>query len=184
MLYEIKVSDLFKNRLIQSQFKAGQLTTYTYSVYDMSNENIVNQCLEIASSLSVENGDTLQYLSAPKESDVIIAAEYQDEVSGYLCLKEYDVFKGAIYVEQIGIKEYHQRLGIGQELIRLAINYAKEHGYNAIYLNCKKTNVASFNAFSKAGFTSYEMKKEEYLAIGISEDDIEKNCALMLKING
>ncbi len=184
MLYEIKVSDLFKNRLIQSQFKVGQLTTYTYSVYDNSNADIVNQCLEIASSLSVENGGTLQYLSAPKESNVIIAAEYLDEVSGYLCLKEYDVFKGSIYVEQIGIKEYHQRLGIGQELIRLAINYAKERGYNAIYLNCKKTNIASFSAFSKAGFIPYDMSKEEYLDIGISEDDIEKNCALMLKING
>ena len=179
MLYEIKVEDLLNSPIVKARFNDSRIPLYKYQIYQTDNMEIVEQCLDIASSLSVNNGGILQYETAPQESDMIITAEYQNLVAGYLCLKKYPIFNDGIYIEQIAIKKDHQRLGLGRQLIKRAIKYAKENGYQEIYANCKKINEPSHSLFLSLGFKEFNMSEEQYASIGIEKEDIDKNIALI-----
>lgn len=178
MLYEIRVIDLLNNKMLKNKFSIGEYAHYQYREYDYKNQSIINQCLDIASSLHERNGGILQYENAANESDIILTCELDDEVIGYLGLKTYPVLPKGIYIEQIAIKSEHQGLGIGKRLIKNAITKAKEQGYEAIYANCKKINQLSHKVFLESSFKEYEMKEDEYISIGIEKSDIPKNIAL------
>ena len=184
MLYEIRVPDLLNTTFIKQNFRDRNTETYKLEICDLSNKEVINECLSIASSLSYKNGGMIQYENAAAESDSIIYATYQDEIAGYLCLKNYDVFPKGIYIEQIAIRKEHQRLGLGETLVEKAITFIKENGVQAIYLNCKKVNHASYNLFTHLGFKEFKMSEEQYLGIGISKEDIEKNVALEYELSG
>ena len=183
MLYEIKVEDLLDNPIIKTKFNDARLPIYQYQAYDQTNTDVVKQCLDIASSLSISRGGLIQYETAPQDSDIIIAATRNNIIAGYLCLKKYAIFNEGIYIEQIAIRKNEQRLGIGRKLISLAIKHAKENNIKEIYANVKKINVASLSLFKANGFVEFEMSKEQYNHIGIEDNDIDKNVALIYKNN-
>ena len=184
MLYEAKVSDLLSNNLVKTRFSNSNFNDYKYKIQNKNDVPpwILDKCHEIMLSLHVKNGGILQYENALDESDVILYAEYINRVVGYACLKQYNVFKDGLYVEQIAITANHQNLGIGKGFVERIIKYAKENGYKAVFANCKKTNLHSHRLFISCGFKEFDMSKEQYLGIGINEDDIEKNVALTLDL--
>ena len=63
----------------------------------------------------------------------------------------------------------------------MALDYAKDNGYQEVIANCKKTNELSHKVFNESGFKEFEMDMDEYLSIGIEENDIPKNVALKYK---
>ena len=182
MLYEIRVIDLLNNKVVKTRFSEGRFKQYQYVSHTNKDEEIVNQCLEIATSLLIKNGGTLQYENAAKDSDVILTCELENEVVGYLALKKYDVFPNGLYIEQIAIKSEHQGLHIGKHLIEFAKEYAQKEGYNELIANCKKTNNLSHKVFIESDFKEYDMSEEDYLSIGIEKSDIHKNIALKYKL--
>lgn len=181
MLYEIKVEDLLFNRLTMTRFGTSNCVSYKYHSISKDDPKF-QQCKEIMYSLHVNNGGILQYEEALDWSDAVICASYKDVAAGYVCLKEYDILKNCMYVEQIAVAPNHQKLGIGSRLLKEAIKYVSSFGCDGLVANCKKVNEESKNALQKAGFELYDMSKEEYLAIGFAEHDIEKNLAFKLKI--
>lgn len=182
MLYEIKVIDLLTSKIVKNRFGDNQIKGYSYNEFTQEDNEIVNQCLDIAEALHEKNGGILQYENAPKESDVLFCCQLNDEVVGYLGLKKYDIFDDGMYIEQIAIKNEHQGLGIGKKLINMAIRYAKEKGYKYLYANCKKINELSHKVFTQIGFIDYPMSDEVYETIGINKSDIPKNIALKFEI--
>ena len=177
-LYEIKVMDLLANKLIRNRFGGPEIKSLEYKVAGPEDNDVINQCLDIAESLHEKHGGILQYENAPKESDVLFYCQLKDEVIGYLGLKKYDALPDGIYIEQIAIKPERQGLGVGKKLIKIAIDYAKDNGYKALYANCKKSNELSHKVFNDSKFFEFEMSEETYLNIGINKSDIPKNIAL------
>ena len=77
-------------------------------VFDSSNVNIIKQCNTIASTHHVKMG--VHFQNCADDSDYIICALINHEVVGFLCLKEYEVFKNSIYIEQIATKKEFLRI--------------------------------------------------------------------------
>ncbi len=176
-LYETRAKDLLNNKLLQNNIIKGRISTY--DTYTSRNEGIIRECERIAEPLLYKNGGILHYEDAPSEADVIITARVQEKTVGYVCLKEYDVFPGDIYIEQIAVEEKYQGFGIGENLLKNAIIYATERGYGKMYANCRKINLPSQSLLRKAGFEDFDMTKEQYLGIEIKVDDIDKNYAFV-----
>ncbi len=178
-LYGIRVSDLLQNSTVKERFVNQQSEITKFYTYDDPDEATVKNCKEIATALSVRNGGILQYEDAAEESDVIITAEISGKIAGYICLRSYDVLDG-IYFEQIAVKKEYRRRGIGKELVRRALEYAKDHGFSKVYANCKKINNASKALLQKTGFIPYDMTADQYAGIGFQEEDVDKNLAFVL----
>ena len=119
---------------------------------------------------------------AAADSDIIITAKVQENIVGYICLKNYSIFDGDIYIEQIAVAEKYQRFGIGEQLFKNAINYAKIHGYGKMYANCRKINEISQSLLKKIGFIEFDMTEEQYLGIGFSPEHINDNYAFLYNI--
>lgn len=182
MLYEIKVEDLLSNNLLMSRFGAKNIKKYEFVKITNDDEELMSQCKDIMYSHHVNNGGILQYDKALDESETVICCKYSTRATGYICLREYNVLKDSLYVEQIAVATNHQQLGLGTKLLNEAIKIAKERGLNYIYANCKKINEKSKKLLINNKFEQIEMSKEQYINIGIEESDIDKNIAFRLKL--
>ncbi|MBP5655951.1 MAG: ribosomal protein S18-alanine N-acetyltransferase [Clostridiales bacterium] len=87
------------------------------------------------------------------------AAEEGGRVTGYIgfsyILDEAEI--GNVVVD----KEYRRR-GIGEALIEAAKGYLREQGIARVYLEVAEDNDAAKNLYSKAGFTSFNIRKDYY----------------------
>lgn len=173
-LYETRAKELLHNEILS---KIPTKVKITYQTHVEPNGDTVGECNELAEPLLARNGGILQYENAASESDIIITARVQDELAGYVCLKEYDVFSGDVYVEQIAVSEKYRDIGLGEQLLKRAIKQAKKCGYGKMYANCRRVNLASKSLLEKVGFTEFDMTEEQYLGIGIDTGNIVKNYA-------
>lgn len=178
-LYETRAKELLHNEILS---KIPTNVKISYETHTSPSVDIVTECNEIAEPLLARNGGILLYENAASESDAIITVKIQNGTAGYVCLKEYDVLPDGIYIEQIAVSEDRQGLGLGEQLIKKAIKYAKKCGYEKIYANCRKINEASRSLFESTGFVEFDMTEEQYLGIGIEPQFIEKNYAFFRNV--
>lgn len=79
-----------------------------------------------------------------------------DKMIGTVALKllsDYDCELKALYLE----KKYHGR-GLGRQLAQTAVDFARQSGFSAIYLDCMSTSTAAVKLYEKLGF----IKTEKY----------------------
>ena len=183
MLYEIKVEDLLNNKILLTKFGASNFKKYNYVQITKDDVEDMDECRQIMNSNLVRSGGILQYEGALDDSDIVLCAKYGSKPIGYICLRKYDVLENAYYIEQIAVTENHRQLGIGKHLVDEAIKITRDASLSKIYANCKKINLKSQSLLKNCGFEQFDMSKEQYLEIGISESDIEKNLAFVLKID-
>ncbi|HXF86011.1 MAG TPA: GNAT family N-acetyltransferase [Anaerolineales bacterium] len=93
-------------------------------------------------------------------SSHLLVARYPDEhgeIAGTLCLTVYRVPSGVrSIVEDLVVDEKMRRLGIGEALIRYAIDLAREAGANGVSLTSNQRRVAANLFYQALGFEKRE----------------------------
>lgn len=151
-------------------------------IFSNQNESIVNQCNVIANKYNKRYGGILEFDNLASDSKYIVCALRNNNVIGFLCLKEYDAFPNSIYVELIATDKDYLRLGIATDLLNYTIDFGKKNKYKSIIANVKKANQQSRNLFVKLKFSKFNMKEEEYLSLGFNRDQILINDAFVLNL--
>ena len=154
---------------------------YTIKIFKNSDLDIVRECNAIAESHHSKNGGILEFAAPADESDYILCAIKYKEIIGYLCLKEYEIFKDSIYIESIATKKGYLNQGIAKNLLAYAISKCKKK-YKKIIANVKKKNNASNELFKSYFFKEFEMKKSDYIYLEFKEEQIDKNKAYELSL--
>lgn len=117
---------------------------------DIDFGSICNYCEEnITLENHVQNGGTLNYINLTYYSDILLVALSNNVPIAYNSLV---VTKDkTLYVYQIAVKKEYQRLGIGTELMKNAINIAQ--GLNMdLSAHVREYNIASKGMFESLGF--------------------------------
>ena len=150
-------------------------------VFNKTDHKILKQCNEIASSHHVKNGGVLYFENCADYSDYIICAIKNNEVIAFLCLKEYEIFKNAIYIEQIATKKGFLRKGLAKKLLDYTI-FTFKNKYDRIICNVRKCNTSSNSLFKSSCFKEYNMSTKEYLHLEFKEEQIKNYNAYFLEL--
>ncbi|MBR5381560.1 MAG: ribosomal protein S18-alanine N-acetyltransferase [Oscillospiraceae bacterium] len=90
---------------------------------------------------------------------VFYAAHSEGRLDGYLVLRsmglEYEVLDVAVAPEA-------RRTGIGEALIATAVQYAREHGAEKVWLEVRAGNVPALGLYEKYGFRRVGLRKNYY----------------------
>jgi ribosomal protein S18 acetylase RimI-like enzyme len=99
------------------------------------------------------NLQELAYLLASEGSTLLVARDQDEEIIGILSLTVYRVPTGIrSIVEDIVVDERMRRQGVGQALIRRAIDLAREAGANSIALTSNPRREAANLLYQSMGF--------------------------------
>ena len=93
------------------------------------------------------------------ENRPIFIYEQDNKVVGYVFLKLYDreatksvKKRKSVYIDDFCVDENFRNHGIGKTLYEFTFNYAKENGFDDIYLNVWNDNVEAYRFYEKIGF--------------------------------
>ena len=99
------------------------------------------------------NLQELAYLLASEGSTLLVARDQDEEIIGILSLTVYRVPTGIrSIVEDIVVDERMRRQGVGQALIRRAIDLAREAGANSVALTSNPRREAANLLYQSMGF--------------------------------
>jgi len=102
--------------------------------------------------LSVQVSSISDYIEKIKNNAEIFEAYDNDLLIGVVAIYLNNLETKTGFITSVIIdKEYHKN-GIGSELIKNAINYAKEKGFKKITLEVFSNNVLAIKLYSKNGF--------------------------------
>lgn len=107
-------------------------------------------------------------LSMP-EHILIFVGEVDGEVIGYAnTLTAYSIWSRgkALTIDDLYIASHHRRSGIGEELMKYLLVFAKQNGYRRVQLHAELNNERAHNLYKKLGFCDeeiiYFMKQVEF----------------------
>ena len=88
----------------------------------------------------------------------IVATEGEEVVGGLTGyrLTQYYSEKPLLYIYDLAVKAELQRCGIGQELIRFTNNYAKQNGFEEVYVQTDRDEPHAVNFYHKTPFHGKE----------------------------
>jgi len=84
--------------------------------------------------------------------DIILVAEAEDEVVGFIASKLNDPEQGAAYVDCLIVKPEHRGKGIGQQLLNQCIAFLETRNISFVHLHVRADLPRSVNFWEKNGF--------------------------------
>jgi ribosomal protein S18 acetylase RimI-like enzyme len=93
-------------------------------------------------------------------------AEEGDQMIGYVNGRAIDVpYRKSKYfeMENLGVIPEYKGKGIGRQLMEKLFEYAKEHGYDRMYLNCYARNEEAIAFYKRNGFDYIDVCMEREL---------------------
>lgn len=94
--------------------------------------------------------------------------EVDQQVVAFLMMSS--AMTGESHILNICVDPTFQRQGHGQQLLDYAIAHAKQHGFNMIYLEVRRSNHKAIRLYDKSGFVEIGQRKEYYPAKNGRED--------------
>lgn len=109
--------------------------------------------------------DGIKYFKALANGDkyVCFVAEVDGEAVGYIAAqaKEISYRKSKYFeVDSIGVLPAFRSQGIGYQLMDACKQYAKEHGFQKLYVNCYSRNDNALAFYKKCGFDEIDRSME------------------------
>lgn len=89
----------------------------------------------------------------------LFAAVSGDELCGYIGL-QYVIDEG--YITNVVVDEIHRRKGIGDELVKTALNFGRQHNLSFISLEVRSRNKAAIDLYSRNNFIEEGIIKNYY----------------------
>lgn len=117
--------------------------------------NLLKQHVSGAPLISVDHLDKIVHSST---SFLFVAKDHSDKIVGMATLlhvPKLDKFYKT-EIEDVIVDESQRGKGIGEALVREALDRAKVHGATSVSLTSKPTRVAANNLYKKLGFVQYE----------------------------
>jgi len=103
------------------------------------------------------------------EHVLIFIGEVDGEVIGYAnTLTAYSIWSRgkALTIDDLYIASHHRRSGIGEELMKYLLEFAKQNGYRRVQLHAELNNERAHSLYRKLGFCDEEiiffMKQVEF----------------------
>ena len=129
-------------------------------------ESIFETVLRLVPQLSPETElPTKSYLIGLLGSDNthLFIAELDNDIVAMLTIGTYPTPTGIkVWIEDVVVDETRRGKGIGRDLIRYAIDYAKSLGAKDIRLTSRPSRVAANQLYVKMGFVQYETNVYKY----------------------
>jgi len=102
------------------------------------------------------------------ENPVLFGAEYNGKIVGFIELS-HETWNNRLRVSNIYIEEKYRRKGIGTELMKYAINFAKQNKIRALVLETQSCNHPAISFYMKCGFSIIGFDLSCY-----SNEDVER----------
>lgn len=97
-------------------------------------------------------------------NDVCFVAEDGDKLVGYIAASPKPIAHRKskyIEIENLGVAQAYQRKGVGSLLMEKCLEWAKERGYEKVYLSSYFANTQAIDFYKKNGFSEIELSLEK-----------------------
>ncbi len=98
-----------------------------------------------------DKGEAGLYRAINSQDELALVAEVEGQVAGYLHVALSD-WRGVSVIWGIYVDRTARRMGIGHTLMRKAVEWSREKGLKAIYLETQTCNIAACRFYQKFGF--------------------------------
>ncbi len=95
----------------------------------------------------------LKTMYGPPHGCIILCKHENDFVA---CVAVRKIDEGVAELKRMYVKPDFQRMGIGENLLKLSISFANENGYKTIKLDTLNTMTPAMNLYAKHGFVETE----------------------------
>lgn len=119
---------------------------------------IFGDVLEIEDLNILDHNYLKNLLSKP--DFLVLIGKQNDEVIGGLTvyiLHRYYSTKPIAYIYDLGVKQSHQRKGVGKKLISFLTEYCRENGFEEAYVEAESDDTQAVNFYKKTSISN-EMK--------------------------
>jgi ribosomal protein S18 acetylase RimI-like enzyme len=107
--------------------------------------------------------------------DDVLVAERDGEVAGYLTLRREIPLPSHAHVLEVGglaVGPAHQGQGVGDLLVRAAVEEARRRGARKLALRVLATNPGAQRLYERCGFVVEGVLREEFMLDGVYVDDV------------
>lgn len=70
--------------------------------------------------------------------------------------------KGVLYINLFGVRQSNQHHGVGTQLLKAVIRWARRNGYSFVYLHVNADNYKAIGLYEKVGFYKHEYLPNYY----------------------
>ena len=88
-----------------------------------------------------------------------LVATREENFIGYVCAAS--LFEEAQILD-IAVAPSHRKKGVGEALLKRAVDIARERGAEVILLEVRESNTAAIKLYEKSGFLRYSTRKKYY----------------------
>ena len=142
-------SNIFSLDKVKTNFER-EIEKENKKIFVCTFENTINNNSHYLSKI-------LRFLNINSKKNVLYTQE--EIIIGYI--KIWKVMED-LHIEQLGVLENFQRQGIGEKLLKIAINYSIQENINKIMLECRKSNTEAINLYKKYLFKITSIRKNYY----------------------
>lgn len=153
-----------KNVSIRTELRAGDLGYVIYRHGALYGE----ECgYGIAFEMYVAAGLAEFYHSYDAENDRVWVCEDNEKIVGFLLAMRKDEM--TVQFRYFYLEPEYRGIGMGNELMRLFMNFVKEKGYKSVYLWTTNEQTAAINLYKRYGFRLTEEKKSNVFGKSLIE---------------
>jgi ribosomal protein S18 acetylase RimI-like enzyme len=112
---------------------------------------------------------SVQRLLDDRSTEFLLAAQHDGTAAAVLQLRfRWSVWKGApdAWLEDLYVRAGARRAGLGDALVRLAFDRAREHGARRIELDCFEDNAPALALYERNGFSVHSKGASRSLLLG------------------
>lgn len=125
----------------------------TLSEIDQARFDIVTSLWEVTKVGNPARGDTLQAVQTTLANGAKIILAFNDEMPAGTVWLTHDFRR--LYIHHMAVHPDFQKLGIGKQMLKTALQVAKELGLQA-KLEVHQDNAVAYDLYTKAGFVPLE----------------------------
>jgi ribosomal protein S18 acetylase RimI-like enzyme len=133
--------------------KISRITDFSDRVYDA-----VQRLLpQLAPDAVLPSEQYIKTLLASENIYFFIAEPDDDQIGGMLTIVTYKIPTGLkVWIEDVVVDASQRGKGVGKELIKFAVDYAKSLGADSVALTSRPSRVEANELYRKMGFVQYE----------------------------
>jgi ribosomal protein S18 acetylase RimI-like enzyme len=136
-----------------------KVSHYSDSLY----ESVLRLLPQLDPAVSQPSKDFFKEILNSESIDFIVAENDNNEVAGMLTLVSYPNITGKkIWIEDVVVDGALRGTGIGESLIKAAIDHAQNLGAREIKLTSRPFRTAANRLYQKLGFVMYETNVYKY----------------------